>query len=636
MLRGIRNASSNWLGKTLMTIVMGLLIVAFGIWGIADIFHGFGQSALATVGGTEISTEQFRQIYNDRLQQIGRQFGRPLPPDQVRALGLDRQILQQVIAEAALDEDAQRKGLKVSDEEISRQIKSDPNFRGANNAFDAGRFAGLIRQLGYTEQRYVAEQRNMALRRQIIGTMTDGVEPSKTLLEALNRFQNEQRTIDYVKLGAAQAGTIDPPTADQLSEYFNAHKMQFRAPEYRKMAFVVLTPEEVAKWAAVSEDDARKIYEERKDKLSTPERRQLRQIMFPSMTDAQAAREKIAGGASFDDIAKERGLAASDIDLGTISKSEIIDPAIANAAFSINTDEVSQPTQGRFGVALIKVGRIEPGNQPTYESVAEKLKRDVALDRARAEINNLHNKMEDERGGGASVVEAAKKVGLSAVTIEATDRSGRAPDGKPVSGIPQGVDLIAQAFASDVGVDNDTLQLGNNGFIWFDVLGVTPSRDRTLDEVKDKVEAKWREDQISSRLMTKATDTIRKLEQGGKLADEAAGLGLKVESASAIKRDATTAALPAAVVAAVFRAAKDAAGQAPGAGNDEWFVFRVTDAKVPTLDVASDETKKLREGIQRGLSDEYVGQYIVKLEAEIGTKINQAAVAQITGASSNF
>lgn len=619
-----------------MTIVMGLLIVAFGIWGIADIFHGFGQSALATVGGTEISTEQFRQIYNDRLQQIGRQFGRPLPPDQVRALGLDRQILQQVVAEAALDEDARRKGLKVSDEEISRQIKSDPSFKGANDAFDPARFAGLIRQLGYTEQRYVAEQRNMALRRQIVGTMTAGVEPSKTLLEALNRFQNEQRTVDYVKLGAAQAGTIDSPTADQLSGYFDAHKVQFRAPEYRKVAFVVLTPEEVAKWTAVSDDDARKTYEERKDKLSTPERRELWQIMFPNLTDAKAAREKITGGASFDDIAKERGLAASDIDLGTISKSEIIDPAIAQAAFSINTGEISQPTQGRFGVALVKVGRIEPGNQPTYESVAEKLKRDIAIDRARAEVNNFHNKMEDERGGGASVVEAAKKVGLPAVTIEAVDRSGRVADGKPVTGIPQGLDLIAQAFASDVGVDNETLQLGNSGFVWFDVLGVTPSRDRALDEVKDKVEARWREDQISSRLMTKATDMIRKLEQGGKLADEAASLGLKVESASAVKRDATTAALPAAVVAAAFRAVKGAAGQAPGASNDEWFVFRVTDAKVPPLDLASDETKKLREGIQRGLSDEYVGQYIVKLEAEIGTKINQAAVAQITGASSNF
>ncbi len=619
-----------------MTIVMGLLIVAFGIWGIADIFHGFGQSSLATVGSTEISTEQFRQTYNDRLQQIGRQFGRVLPPDQVRALGLDRQILQQVIAEAALDEDARRKGLKVSDEEISRQIMSDPNFKGANDVFDPSRFAGLIRQMGYSEQHYVAEQRNTALRRQIAGTVTAGVEPSKTLLEALNRFQNEQRTIDYVKLGAAQAGTIDPPTADQLSGYFDARKVQFRAPEYRKMAFVVLTPEEIAKRTTVSDDDARKLYEEQKDKLSTPERRQLWQIVFPSLAEAQAARGKIAGGVSFDDVAKERGLAASDVDLGTVTRSEIIDPATAEAAFSLKTDEVSQPIQGKFGVALIKVGHIEPGNQPTYDSVAAKLKHDIALDRARAEVSNLHNKMEDERGGGANVIEAAKKLGLSAVTIEAVDRSGRTPDGKPVTEIPQGIDLIAQAFASDVGVDNETLQVGNNGFVWFDVLGVTPSRERTLDEVRDKVEAGWRDDQIGSRLMTKATDMVRNLDKGGKLADEAARLGLKVESASGIKRDGTAAGLPAAAVAAVFRVVKGAAGQAPGAGRDDWVVFRVTDVKVPTLDLNSDDMKKLKDGLQRAMADENVGQYIVKLETEIGTTINQAAVAQITGAGGNF
>ena len=91
--------------------VMGVLIISFGVWGIADIFTGFGQSTLAKIGSTEISTEQFRQLYNDRLQQIGRQFGRPLTMDQARAFGLDRQVLQQVIAEAALDEDARRKGL---------------------------------------------------------------------------------------------------------------------------------------------------------------------------------------------------------------------------------------------------------------------------------------------------------------------------------------------------------------------------------------------------------------------------------------------------------------------------------------------------------------------------------------------
>src|SRR4051812_6822676 len=113
MLRGMRKASSNWLGKTIMAVVMGVLIISFGVWGIADIFKGFGQSTLATVGHTEISINEFRQLYTDKLQQIGRQFGRPLTSDQARAFGVDRQVLQQVIAETALDEDARRKGLGV-------------------------------------------------------------------------------------------------------------------------------------------------------------------------------------------------------------------------------------------------------------------------------------------------------------------------------------------------------------------------------------------------------------------------------------------------------------------------------------------------------------------------------------------
>src|SRR3979490_22962 len=97
MLRGMRKASSNWLGKIVMAVVMGGLFVSFGGGGSADTFKGFGQSSLAKVGGTEISTEQFRQIYTDKLQQLGRQFGRPLTMDQARAFGLDRQVLHATI-----------------------------------------------------------------------------------------------------------------------------------------------------------------------------------------------------------------------------------------------------------------------------------------------------------------------------------------------------------------------------------------------------------------------------------------------------------------------------------------------------------------------------------------------------------
>src|SRR5580698_3296828 len=277
MLRGMRKASSNWIGKTIMAVVMGVLIISFGVWGIADIFKGFGQSTLAKIGHTEISTEQFRQLYTDKLQQIGRQFGRPLTMDQARAFGLDRQMLQQTIAEAALDEKARRMGLGQSDAETMRLIFSDPNFKGVTGTFDPQRFQAMIRQFGFSEQRYVADQRRVSLRRQIAGTITAGLEPPKTQIEALSRFQNEQRSLEYVKLDAAQAGTIDPPSPETLAGYFDDHKVQFRAPEYRKIAYVLLNPAEVGKWTDVSDDDAKKLYDARKDSIGTPEKREVSQ-----------------------------------------------------------------------------------------------------------------------------------------------------------------------------------------------------------------------------------------------------------------------------------------------------------------------------------------------------------------------
>jgi peptidyl-prolyl cis-trans isomerase D len=630
MLRGIRKASSNWLGKAVMAVVMGVLIVSFGVWGIADIFKGFGQSKLATIGNTEISIEAFRQIYNDRLQQMSRQFGRPLTQEQARLFGLDRQVLQQTIAEAALDEEARRMGLGQSDAETLRVIHNDPNFKGVGGQFDANRFAALIRQAGYTEQRYIAEQRRVSMRRQITGTITAGLEPPKPMVDAITRFQNEQRSIDYIKLDAAQAGTIDPPSPETLAAYFEERKVQFRAPEYRKLSFVMITPEEIGKWSSVSDEEAKKLYDERKDKMGTPDKREVSQIVFPNMEEATSARNRIGASFSFEDLAKERGLSASDYDLGLIAKSAIIDPAIADAAFALPTGEVSQPVQGRFGVAIVKIGKIEPGSTPTYESVAETIKKEIATANARAKVNELQGKMEDERGGGASVVEAAQKLGLTAVTIDAVDRSGRMPNGQLVANIPRGLDVVSQAFNSDVGVDNDPISY-QGGYVWYDVLGTTPSRERPLDEVKDQVEAKWREDQIASRLRTKAAEMVKKLEQGGNLADEASAIGAKVESAKNFKREASVAGVPASAITAAFRTAKDGVGQS-GAGS-EWTVFKVTEVTVPPVDMASDEVKKLQETLQRGLADEQVAQYVTKIEQVIGTSINQAAFAQVTGAN---
>jgi len=629
----MRKASSNWLGKTVMSVLFGVLIISFGVWGIADIFKGFGQSSLAKVGNTEITTEQFRNLFTDRVQQIGRRFGRPLTMEQARQFGLDRQVLQDVIADAALDETARRMGLGQSDADIVRAIQNDPTFRGLDGKFEHERFVQTIRQAGYTEQRYIAEQRKAATRRQLTGTIVAGLEPPKTQIEALVRFQNEQRSADFVRLTAAQAGTIAQPSPETLATYFEDRKQLFRAPEYRKIAVLTLTPDDLAKWINVSDDDAKKIFEQRRERYATPERRQVLQIPFQNADEAKAARDRIAAGTSFEDIAKERKLTTADIDLGIVAKSSIGDSAIADAAFALAPDTVSEPVKAALITALLKVTKVEPGTNPTFESIAPAIKREIALERARAQLQDLHNKIEDERGGGANIAEAAQKLGLKATTIEAVDRSGRGPDGKPVTGLPQGVDIIAPAFASNIGVENEQVQY-NGGELWFDVLGVTPSRDRSLDEVKDQVEARWRDEQISTRLRAKAAEMVGKLEKGAAFNAEAAAAGVKVETAKLFKRDAEAKDVPERLVAAAFRTPKDGIGQTEGSGASEWIVFKVTDVVVPPVDLASEDVKKLKENLQRAEMEEQLSAYIAKIESEIGVTINQNAFAVATGAAS--
>src|SRR5580704_3674771 len=297
MLRGLRKASSNWVGKAIMGAVVAFLIGSFAIWGIGDIFRGFGLATAAKVGKTEISTEQFRQIYNDKLQEIGRQIGKPITSDQARALGFDRQILAQLTAEIALDERARALRLSLSDAEIARRITTQPGFQTPTGKFDAAGFQAAIRQAGYTEQRFVAEQRRTSVRNQLSGTVMAGPLVPNAAIEAMNQYQNEQRSAEYVLLDHAQAGDIPAPTPEALAQYFEQRKILFRAPEYRKVEVLSLIPSDQATWIEVSDDEIKSEYEAHRASFGTPERRQLQQIVYPSVEAAQGDADRIAKGA---------------------------------------------------------------------------------------------------------------------------------------------------------------------------------------------------------------------------------------------------------------------------------------------------------------------------------------------------
>lgn len=631
MLRGIRKASANWLGRAVMGVVMSLLAASFAVWGINDIFRGFGRSTLAKIGHAEISIEQFRRAYNERLDQLARKIGRPLPPEQARALGLDRQVLGQMVAEAGLDQRAGQMRLGLSDAEIVQRITSDPVFNGVNGKFDHARFEQLLHSAGYTEQHFVAEQRRMMVRRQLMDSLAGGLPVPKAWLDAINQFQNEERSIEYVRLGPAQAGDVPQPTPEQLNTYFEARKIVFRAPEYRKIETVSVTPADVAPWMEISDADIKAAFDAHHDRYATPERRHVEQIVFPTMAEAEVAQTRLKDGLSFSALLAERGLKEQDVDLGTVPKSELIDPAVADAAFALKEGEVSAPIRGRFGAVIVTVAKIEPEQIKPLAEIAPQIRNDIAAERAKADVQSLHDKIEDARAGGDSLAQAAEKLKLQVVTAE-VDRSGRAPDGRPVTSLPHAAQVVNAAFATDVGVDNEPVD-ADGGYVWYNVTGVTPAHDRTLDEVKSQVQERWRNDEIASRLKSKAAELVDKLKGGATFADAAAAEGLTVETADKLTRGKAADGVAAKFVATVFHTAKDAYGSSAGDQPTDWIVFRVTGVTTPPFDAASADGKKIEEAVKREESDNVFAQYVGWLEDYFGTTINQAALAQALGNS---
>lgn len=627
MLQVFRQGIGGWFVKGFM----GLLIFAFLIWGIADVFRNFGTSTLASVGKTQISVEGFRHIFTERLQQLSRQAGRPITPAQAQILGLDRQILGELLSEGALDQKARALYLGLSDDVLTRRIIEDPAFRGPIGSFNHEYFVQILRANGYTEAQYVDQQRRLILRQQMARAFAGGTAIPKVLGEAIQRYENEERAIEFVRLGKDQAGQIPPATPDQLKTYYEEHKAAFRAPEYRKIVLIAFTPETLMSSIEVSDEDIRKAYENQTDRFHKPERREIDQIAFPNSEEANAASARIAAGTSFDKIAEERKLTPKDISLGLVAKRDILDPAIADAAFALAPGKVSQPVASRFVIVLLRVKSVEPASEQPLAAVAATLRSEIARERARIQVLDVHDKIEDERAGGATLAEVAKKLDLKAATVEATDRSGRKPDGTLIDDFPGRADLLTGAFRSPkAGVETDPVELRNQGgFVWYEVTDITASHDRSFEEARDLVEARWRDDETAKKLAALA-DTIRaKVDSGENLAKAVPGVA--VEQREKLKRGSKPDGLDPGVVARVFAPAEGKSGVYAADDGQSRIVYRVTKVTVPPFS----PTPAALKALASGLEDDLLGQYVIRLESDLGVSINEAALRSVIGADRN-
>ncbi len=630
MLESMRRSAGNWLGKTLMTIVFGTMIISFTVWGISDVFKGIGVSNVAEIGSTTISTQDFRNAYQTQLQNLQRQARRAITNEQARAYGLDRQVLGRMISDATLDLKVAELRLAMSDEDIARLILEDPSFKGPDGRFDRARFNDILRDNGFTEMTFVRDQRRTYLRRELGEAITGNVQPPQAMIEAIHHFANETRATEYFVLTETVAGDAPQPSQADLQTYYDARKFNWRAPEYRKVATLTVTPQTLADPSKISDADARAQYERIKgERFGEAETREVQQIIFPTEDEAKAAADKIKGGAAFDDVAKERNLSEADTNLGVVSRPSISDPAVAAAAFTTPTGEVSAPVKTRFGYALVRVGAIKPANVRSFEDVSDQVKRDIAISRARSRVQEIHDKIEDERSSGKTLADAAKPMGFNVTTIEAVDQTGRDKKGGRVN-LTEAEALLRAVFASDIGVDNEVVNTRDNGYVWFEVAGIEPANERSLDEVKDEVAKAWRDDEVRRLLGAKALDIVKAMDGGQSIEDAAkANGGLEVKSSSSVKRGGAEG-LSQGLVAQVFNTQVGKAGSASGDGLTR-VVFKVNDSVTPPFEADSEEAKSIASQLAVTYADDLLAQYLTKVQADLGVKINAGALNLAVG-----
>ena len=629
MLDGMRKASQGWLGRIVMAIVMGVISLSFVVWGVGDIFRGFGSNTVAKVGKTEITADAVRNAYQTELQQLQRQARRAVTNEQARQLGLDSRVLGKLVAEAALDNRVRELGLAMSDQEIAKTILTDSTFAGATGKFDAAKFGEILRDNGLTERGFALEQRRVYLRQELIEALAGNVPVPKATLEALHRYRNETRSVEYIELPASAAGDVPAPDDAALQAWFDARKQTFRAPEYRGVVTLSLSPAQVADPAAVSDADATATYNRvRLQRFGAQEKRDLDQALFSDEKTAAAAAEKIKAGATLEAAAEEFKTQVAP--MGSVVRNEVFDKPIGEAGFALPEGGVSAPVKGQFGFVLVRATKVVPETVKTYAEVADDLKKEIATERAKKRVGELRDKIEDERTSGKALADAARAAGLTATTIEAIDQNGLDRNGKEVENLAEREALLRAVFASDVGVDNETLNAKDGGYVWFEVSGVEKAREQTLAEVKDKALAAWREEEVSKRLAAKAAEMTAKLDAGETLEALAKAAGdLPVQTNGEVRR-AGGGSLPAGVVARVFALPSGKAGSAAG-NADSRVVFRVVDAVTPVMDPDSDTLKDAETQLKTAFGEDLLVQYLAKLQTNAGVTINEAAARLATG-----
>ena len=510
----MRRHASSWIIKIALFGIIVVFVFFFGWGGPGDVDKNFA----AKVNGTVITYDQFYSMYENQVELMRSRFRGSMPPDFIEKMNLKKVVLEGMVDQLVLVQEAHKLGLSVTDEDLIYSIRNAPEFQ-TNGLFDPNIYKAYLSAVKMTPSGFEQNRRLELLENQVARIIVDSVKTDAKELETLWHFQNDKLALSTLVVKPSELTGSKDIDQKELEAFFKSRLSKYEIPPSIKIQYVVFSWRDLAKNMVVSEEDALAYFNSNPRDFVVPEKRHVRHILLkaPKEMDpkereeirnkAESIRTRISNGEDFEAVAKsesqDEGSQANGGDLGLLSPGSM-SSTFEQAAFKLKPGEISNPVRTEQGYHLIRVDAITEESQKSFEESKQQIIDKLLEERARKKIVSDADNFYELVYRSENLLDNAKKTGFE---IQLADNVLK-ESGLPFS--PNDLKIAEEVFQMKSGDISKLFRIGDE-YAVVQLLEKRKERIPELDEIRTLVENDFIKDQSLLASTKKAESIIEAL-----------------------------------------------------------------------------------------------------------------------------
>ncbi|MDD7970491.1 peptidylprolyl isomerase [Roseinatronobacter alkalisoli] len=607
--RSGQKLSAKNIGAGFLMALLALSLLGFGVEGF-----GGGARSIGSVGGRDISTNEYARALQNELRVLQSQTGQTITMEQARLFGLDQMVLEQLVTTAALDSEADRLGVSAGDETVQREILQISAFQGLGGQFDREAYRFALQNAGLNESEFEDSIREDVARSILQLAVISAARSPDALITPLLNHQAQTRDYSVLTLASDNLETpVGMPGDAELQAFYDANIDNYTLPEGKRIRYAWLTPDMLIDTVEIEESVLRDAYEARASEFRQPERRLVERLVFADMQQAEDAFARLSSGdISFVDLAAERGLSIEDTDMGDVTRAQL--GTAGDAVFALTEPGFAGPVETSLGAAVYQMNAILAARETPFEDAAPQLREELVADRARRILSDDLDLFEDLLAGGATVAELATETDMRSGEIDwRRDET---------SGIAAYESFRSAARELQDGDFPEIRILDDGGLFALELIEDLPPSPRPLDDIRTQVAGDWRRAQIVERLRLQAEDIADALRNGS----DFAALELAPERFEGMTRTDFLPDLPRDLVSTAFDMTPDDLRIVDG--SDRVYLVQLHDIADPDLllDDVANLRDALTEQLEQSIAQDLFGYFSSALRQSQPIQFNQQVI----------